>query len=123
MGNFNKMEVWLESKELAVQIYHLTGRGPLSKDFSLRDQIRRAAISVPSNLAEGEESLFDKVSLKYFGIASASLAELRTQIEIAKDIGYLDQETFGLISEQMIMLSRRINKLIQFRLKKLPQKR
>jgi four helix bundle protein len=115
MGNFNKMEVWKESRDLAVEIYQITNQGLLSKDYSFRDQIRRAAISIPSNLAEGEESLFEKVSIKFFGIVSASLAELRTQIDIAGRIGYLEQETFENLSASMTRLSRRINKLIQYR--------
>ncbi len=119
MGNFNKMEVWKESKDLAVKIYQISSQGQLAKDYSLRDQIRRAAISVPSNLAEGEESIFAKISIKFFGIASASLAELRTQIEIAKEIGYLDDQDYNYLSTSMISLSRRINKLIQFRYKQL----
>lgn len=119
MGNFNKMEVWKESRDLAVEIYKLTSQGPISKDYSLRDQIRRAAISVPSNLAEGEESLFEKVSIKFFSIASASLAELRTQVEIAGEIGYIDQDSYEKLSDTMIKLSRRINKLIQYRYSRL----
>jgi four helix bundle protein len=55
MGNFHKMEVWKESKDLAVKIYHVTNQGKFTKDYSFRDQIRRAAINIPSNLAEGEE--------------------------------------------------------------------
>ena len=115
MGNYNKMEVWKESRDLAVEIYKITGKGPISNDYSFRDQIRRSAISIPSNLAEGEESLFEKVSIKFFGIASGSLAELRTQIDIAGRIGYLDKSTFEDLSNSMIKLSRRINKLIQYR--------
>lgn len=119
MGNFNKMEVWKESRDLAVEVYKLTSQGPISKDYSLRDQIRRAAISVPSNLAEGEESLFEKVSIKFFSIASASLAELRTQVEIAGEIGYIDQDSYEKLSDTMTRLSRRINKLIQYRYSRL----
>ncbi len=119
MGNFNKMEVWKESRDLAIKIYHLTKGGSFSSDFSFRDQIRRSAISVPSNLAEGEESLFEKVSIRFFSIASASLAELRTQLEIARKIGYIHESDYLPIAESMIVLSRRINKLIQYRQKHL----
>ena len=115
MGNFNKMEVWIESKALAIKIYQLTSKGKFSNDFSFRDQIRRAAISVPSNLAEGEESGSIKGSIRFFFIASASLAELRTQIEIAREVGYLRENDFLLLSETMILLSKRIMKLIQYR--------
>ncbi len=115
MGNYDKMEVWIESKKLAVRIYHLTNQGDLAKDFSFRDQIRRSAISIPSNLAEGEDSIFEKVSIKFFSIASASLAELKTQIEIAKDIGYISVIEYQSLSISMIILSKRIKKLIQYR--------
>ena len=115
MGNYHKMEVWKQSKDLAVNIYHLTNHGKFTKDYSFRDQIRRAAISVPSNLAEGEESLFSKVSIKFFNIAYSSLAELRTQIEISKEIGYLDEAEYDKIERSMAVLSKRINKLIQYR--------
>lgn len=56
MGNFKSLEVWTKSKDLAVTIYKLTNSGGIAKDFGLRDQMRRAAVSIPSNIAEGEES-------------------------------------------------------------------
>jgi four helix bundle protein len=119
MGNFNKMEVWIESKALAVKIYQLTNRGRFSNDYSFRDQIRRSAISVPSNLAEGEESGSIKGSVRLFFIANASLAELRTQIEIAREVGYIRENEFLGLSEKMTLLSKRIMKLIQYRQSKL----
>ena len=119
MGNYNNMEVWQDAKNLAVRIYHLTNQRAFSKDFSLRDQIRRAAVSIPSNLAEGEESVFNKVSIKHFSIACGSLAELRTQMEIAKEIGYLDDNNYDNLAQIMIVLNKRIKKLIQFRKNKI----
>lgn len=115
MGNFNKMEVWQDSKELAVKIYKVTSHGEFARDYSFRDQIRRAAISIPSNLAEGEESIFGKVSIKHFSISSGSLAELRTQMEIARDIGYIGEEDYILLNRIMVVLNKRIKKLIQYR--------
>lgn len=55
MGNFRNLRVWQKSKELAVEIYKLTNEESFKKDFGLKDQIRRAAVSVPSNIAEGDE--------------------------------------------------------------------
>ena len=115
MGNFNKLEVWEDSKNLAVKIYLLANKGALAKDFSLRDQIRRAAISVPSNLAEGDESGSQKMSIKYFYIAKASLAELRTQFEIARKIGYVEDSDYQSMMKIMVLLSKRITKLLQHR--------
>lgn len=119
MGNFNKLDVWKDSKDLAVHIYKLTNRGNFAKDFSFRDQFRRAAVSIPSNLAEGEESIFKKVSIKFFSIAYASLAELKTQTEIAKEICYINDKEYQVLINSMISLSKRIHNLIKYRQKQL----
>ena len=55
MGNFEELKVWKKSKDLSVYIYKLTDNGKLAKDYGLKDQIRRAAVSIPSNIAEGDE--------------------------------------------------------------------
>ena len=115
MGNFNKLEVWKNSRDFAIRIYKTTGKNNFSRDYSLRDQIRRAAISVPSNIAEGEESGSLKGSIRYFNIANASLAELKTQIEIAKEIGYLGETDHNILQDSMIILSKRIKTLIKYR--------
>ena len=65
MGNYKELEVWQESRNLAVEIYNATNSGLFKKDFSFRDQIRRAAISIPSNIAEGEESGFNKLGISF----------------------------------------------------------
>jgi four helix bundle protein len=67
MGNFQDLKVGQRSKNLAVYIYKLTKKGQFSKDYGLRDQIRRAAVSIPSNLAEGDEYGSDKQSV-YYGL-------------------------------------------------------
>lgn len=115
MGNFNKLEVWKESKDLAIKVYHLTSQKTFAKDFSLRDQIRRAAVSIPSNLAEGDESSSQKMSVNFFYIAKASLAELRTQFQIALAIGYINRPEYEELYPKMELLSKRITKLIQHR--------
>ena len=66
MGDFTKLEVWQISLELATTVYKLSQKGNLSKDFSLKDQITRAAVSIPSNIAEGAGSGFDKLGVRYF---------------------------------------------------------
>jgi len=115
MGNYNNLDVWQDSKELAIAIYRISNEGLFRKDFSLRDQIRRSAISIPSNLAEGDESISQKMSIRFFYIAKASLAELRTQFEIAKEIGYVEEKDFKSMSKSMELLSKRITKLLQHR--------
>ena len=69
MGNFKKLTVWQEAKTLSVEVYRVTSQVAFNKDFSLKDQIRRAAISVPSNIAEGDESGFKKQGIRYLYIA------------------------------------------------------
>jgi four helix bundle protein len=81
----------------------------------LRDQIRRSAISIASNLAEGDERETDKESIRFFYIAKGSLAELRTQVQIAHEIGYLKRELYKTLENECIELGRMIGRLIQVR--------
>jgi four helix bundle protein len=76
MGKFQDLKVWQRAKDLAVYIYKLTGKGAFSKDFSLRDQIRRATVSIPSNIAEGDDIGSDKQAIRHFYIAKGSAAEV-----------------------------------------------
>ena len=94
MSNYKELDVWKDSKLLAIEIYYTTSRGLFEKDYSFKDQIRRAAISIPSNIAEGDESGFNKLGIRHFYHAKASLAEVETQLEIAYGIGYLNNEDF-----------------------------
>ena len=93
MGNFKKLLVWLKAKDLAVNVYKLTNNGPIIKNYGLRDQIRRSAVSIPSNIAEGDNLGTDKQSINHFYIARGSTAELRTQLIISSEIGYLSSDT------------------------------
>jgi len=119
MGNFKKLEVWTESKDLAVYIYKITCSGLLSKDFGLRDQMRRASVSVPSNLAEGEESGSLKKGISYFHISKGSLAELQTQIIICSEIDYLNNDELNYLETRINSLSSKLRKLIHYRESKL----
>jgi len=89
MGNFKDLKVWQQSKDLVVDIYRLTDKGLFNKDFGLRDQMRRSSVSIPSNIAEGDELDTDKQSIKHLYIARGSTAELRTQLIISSEIGYI----------------------------------
>ena len=115
MGNFKKLNVWQKAKDLAVKIYKLTDSGPLGKDFGLKDQLRRASVSIPSNIAEGDELDTDKQSVRHFYIAKGSTAELITQIIIANEIGFLDKETTESIVDESHLISRMLYKLIKAR--------
>jgi four helix bundle protein len=80
---FRELLVWQKGKSLAVAIYRLTKGLSLNRDFSLGDQMRRAGVSICSNIAEGDERDTDKEAVRFFYIAKGSLAELSSQLEIA----------------------------------------
>ncbi|HBR16189.1 MAG: hypothetical protein A3G39_09760 [Deltaproteobacteria bacterium RIFCSPLOWO2_12_FULL_43_16] len=112
---FKDLIVWQKAKDLAVAIYKLSGGGDLGRDFGLRDQIRRSAVSIAGNLAEGDERDTDKEAVHSFYIAKGSLAELQSQILIAYEIGYLKKEVYENISADYSELGKVIGKLIKYR--------
>jgi len=118
VGKFRELKVWQRAKDLAVYVYAETNRGPFAKDFGLRDQIRRAAVSISSNIAEGDEQNTDKQSAKHFYIAKGSSAEVLTQAEIACQIGYLEESVFNHIISECESISSMLMRLIQARMKR-----
>ncbi len=114
-SGFRNLKVWEKSKNLAVQIYKLTAKGHFIKDFGLRDQIRRSALSIPSNIAEGDERDTNKESVRFLYIAKGSLAELLTQLEICKDIGYLTDQEFSYLFGEYAKIAKMLGKLIKVR--------
>ena len=119
MGNFRKLEVWQLAKDLAVYIYKLTRNGEFGKDYDLRGQIRRASVSIPSNIAEGDESGTNKQSIRYFNIAKGSSAEVQTQSVIALEIGYITENEYAYIINQCELISKKTTSLIKYRSKNL----
>jgi four helix bundle protein len=117
MGKFRELKVWQKAKDLAVHIYKLTAGGSFSKDLGLRDQIRRAAVSMPSNIAEGDELDTDKQSIRHFYIAKGSAAEVLTQFIIAHEIGYISAEQFKYIEKECQSIAGMLTRLIQSRSK------
>ncbi|NMX20842.1 four helix bundle protein, partial [ANME-1 cluster archaeon GoMg4] len=114
---FKELRVWQKGKDLAVYIYRITNTGDFAKDYGLRDQIRRAVVSIPSNIAEGDERETDKEAVRYFYIAKGSSAEVLTQATIAFEIGYISKETFKEVEEKCIEISSMLSKLIAARAK------
>ena len=112
---FRDLIVWQKAKNLAIKVYKASEEGNLSRDFGLRDQMRRSAVSIASNLAEGDERDTDKESVRFFYIAKGSLAELRTQIGIAHEIGYLEKQFYESTEAECITLGKMIGALIKKR--------
>jgi four helix bundle protein len=115
MGNFQKLQVWQFAKDLAVKIYMITKSQSYLRDHGLREQIQRAAISVPANISEGDESGTNKQSVRYFHIAKGSLAELQTMLIISSEINYIDKETRDSLVDECNIISIMLTKLIRAR--------
>jgi four helix bundle protein len=112
---FKELVVWQKARDLAVEIYQSTHQGQLKQDFGLRDQIRRSAVSVPGNIAEGDERNTDKDAIRFFYIAKGSLAELRTQLDIAFSVNYITEEIFQDIDQKAILIGKMLGSLIKAR--------
>ena len=113
--SFKDLRVWQGAKELSVEIYTLTSTGKFTKDFGLREQIQRASISIPSNIAEGYERNSNKDFIRFLLIAKGSLSELRTQLEIAYEIGYIKKDKFESLDENCKKLGAMMTNLIKAR--------
>ena len=92
--SFQDLDAWKLGRELAREIYSESSMGNFSKDFGLKDQVRRSAVSIVSNIAEGFERNGDKQFIQYLYMAKGSIGELRTQLCIASDLNYLTEESF-----------------------------
>ena len=90
--SYRELIVWQKAMTLARQVYALSEELPKSEAYGLFSQIRRAAVSVPSNIAEGHGRLTDSQFRHFLGTARGSLYEMQTQLELAGDLGYLDKK-------------------------------
>ena len=115
MGKFRDLKVWQRAKDLTVFVYKLTGDGTFARDYGLREQIRRAAVSIPSNIAEGDELDTDKQAIRFFYTAKGSSAEVLTQAIIALEIDYINKENFMYIEKECQIISGMLTRLIQAR--------
>jgi four helix bundle protein len=106
---FEDIEAWKLSRRLTRETYEASSRGDFARDFGLRDQIRRAAVSAMSNIAEGFERGGDKEFRQFLSLSKGSVGELKSQLYVAVDIGLLSQEAFtelyGLANETSRMLA------------------
>jgi|SRR5436190_1412510 len=100
LERFEDIESWKKARVLAKEVYEATLTGAFAKDFSLKDQMRRAAVSILSNIAEGFERGGDKEFLQFLAIAKGSAGELRAQLYVAFDQKYLSVENFDLLTRE-----------------------
>jgi four helix bundle protein len=111
---FEDLEVWKEARAMTNRIYKITAESGFSKDFGLRDQIRRAAVSVMSNIAEGFERGGNQELIQFLYIAKGSCGEVRAQLYLAKDQGYVGEEAFDELFKASKRLSVMISNLIGY---------
>jgi len=111
---FEEIEAWKTARQLTALIYQLSEQGAFAKDFGLKDQIRRASVSVMSNIAEGYESRTDTQFINYLGHAKGSSGEVRSQLYVALDLKYITQETFSQAYEFADKASRQISRFINY---------
>src|SRR2546422_2621807 len=127
--SFEGIEAWKRARQLTKQVYDLTGVGAFARDFGLKDQIRRASVSVMSNIAEGFERSGTGEFMQFLAMAKGSAGEVRSQLYVALDQGYLQQSVFDTLSASATEISRMLSGLMSYlrrsgirgtRFKKLP---
>jgi four helix bundle protein len=108
VNSFRDLRVWQAGMELVESVYGLTKNFPAHENYGLTSQVRRAAVSVPSNIAEGHTRESTKEYLHHLSMAQASLAEVQTQIEISGRLGYASSEKIDELLQGCISLSKQL---------------
>lgn len=108
---FERLNAWQESRKLVAAVYQLLKRFPNEERYALCDQLRRAAISVPSNIAEGNGRIAIKEQIHFLEIAYSSVMEIYCQLQIAVDLGYISEEDFNQIKPLIYNTSKLISGL------------
>jgi four helix bundle protein len=111
---FEDLEIWKEARSLTNAIYKVTSDSAFSKDFGLRDQIHRASVSVMSNIAEGFERGGNPELIQFLYIAKGSCGEVRSQLYVAKDQGYIEEGKFNELFKSFKRLSVMIGNMIAY---------
>ena len=112
--SFEEIESWQKARELTREVYTVSNKGAFAKDFGLRDQIRRASVSILSNIAEGFERDGNREFFQFLAVAKGSSGEVRAQLYIALDQDYIDKNTFETLSAISIEMGRLIGGLINY---------
>ena len=110
--DFRKLVVWQKAMALVREVYIATGGFPREEMFGLQMQIRRAAVSIPANIAEGHGRLTDLQFRHFLGNSRGSLSELQTELELARDLGFVDASKTKALMEDASEVARLLNGLI-----------
>jgi four helix bundle protein len=123
--DFEDLEVWQQGKSLVIRVYEITGSFPDNEVYGITSQLKRAALSVPANIAEGFGRFHFLDKAKFYLNARGSLYELKSHLTIAKELRFVELETYGSIGRSIETLSYKLNRLISAtrKLKNAPHKR
>lgn len=111
--SFRMLDAWKEGHKLVLLVYRITKSFPKEEIFGLVSQMRRCAISITSNIAEGFSRQSYKEKVQFYAMALGSVTELQNQLLIARDVGFINQNTFQQLAEQTIIVHKIINGLIK----------
>lgn len=111
--SFTDLKAWQEGHRLVLMIYETTRNFPKEEQFGLVSQVRRAAVSITSNIAEGFSRQSFKEKIQFYSIALGSLTELQNQLLVAKDVNYINEVSFDKIAKQTVVVSKIMNGLIK----------
>lgn len=111
---FEDLEVWKKAHLAVMEIYRMTNSDLLSKDYALKDQMRRSAISITSNIAEGHERKSNKEFVYFLNVAKASSAELRSQLILARDLKYISYVDHVLTKNSLVEVNKMIWGLMKY---------
>ncbi|OGK51085.1 hypothetical protein A2966_03925 [Candidatus Roizmanbacteria bacterium RIFCSPLOWO2_01_FULL_41_22] len=111
--SFTDLQVWQEGHALVISIYKATDLFPKKETYTIIDQMRRSALSVTSNLAEGFGRQTYKEKLHFYYLSQGSLTELKNQLLVAKDVGYLTKEEFNIYANQANIVHKLLQGLIR----------
>jgi four helix bundle protein len=112
--SFEELEVWKLAMDLCTEIYLITNFDAFSKDFGLKDQIRRSSVSVPSNIAEGYERDSKNQFIYFLTIAKGSCGELKTQLMIARNLNYIDEKTYVKLADKSTITGKQLGGFINY---------
>lgn len=114
INRFEDLNVWKSSVGLTKTIYDLTAKEKFSRDFGLRDQIRRAVVSISSNIVEGFERSSNNEFIRFLKIAKGSAGEVRNQLHIAYAVGYMTEKEFDEVYEEVELLTKQIGAFVNY---------
>ena len=113
MRPHRRLDVWKEAMDLVVVVYEITGAFPKTETYALADQLRRAAVSIPSNIAEGAARQTKKEFIQFLHIARGSASEIDTQLEVAHRLNYISCKSKSALDERLDAIGRMLTGLIR----------